>query len=123
MIFITNDNNIFKIDDKEDQPVSQVNLYNSLGNNKYCTEDKTIKMLDEGEVFALSYEETYQNIVGINYRNGVKALYTYVDEVNVSIGESLNKECIIGSYEGESFTCVFKYNDDLIDYNEVIQLL
>ena len=80
-------------------------------------------MLDEGEVFALSYEETYQNIVGINYRNGVKALYTYVDEVNVSIGESLNKECIIGSYEGESFTCVFKYNDDLIDYNEVIQLL
>lgn len=116
-------NNIFKIESSNDKPVSQTNYYNSLGNNKYCTDDGTVKMLANGEVFALSYQEEYKNIVGINYKNGVKALYTFIDEVTLSVGDILLKEEIIGCYRGESFTCVFKYNDSLIDYNEVIQML
>jgi len=116
-------NDLFKIESENEQTVNQVNYYNSIGNNRFCTDDKTVKMLHDGEVFALSSQEDYQYIVGVNYKNGVKALYTYIDEVNISLGDVIQKDSIIGTYKGDYFTCVFKIGDEIIEYNEVIQLL
>ena len=54
------------------------------------------------------------------YKNGVNALYTLVDSLNVEEKVKLNQKDIIGTYEGEYFNCVFKRGNQVISYNEAI---
>ena len=112
--------NIFSFNKNEEIKVSSLDLYHSLGNNNYSTDDKTIRMLMDGEVLISSYQEGYSYFVVVKYNNGVNALYTLIDECNVEIGK-LNKNDVIGTYNKEYFNCIFKKNNETISYNQALE--
>ena len=115
-------NNLFKIEDNEEENlmVSTQDLYHNLGNNNYTTDDKTIPMLTSGTIMVSSFQEEYKYFVVVSYDNGVNALYTLVDSLNVEEKVKLNQKDIIGTYDGEYFNCVFKRGNQVISYNEAI---
>ena len=113
-------NNVFSFNKEEDIKVSSLDLYHSLGNNNYSTDDKTIRMLSDGEILIASYQEGYSYFVVVKYDNGVNALYTLIDECNIEVGK-LNKNDVIGSYNNEYFNCIFKKNNETITYQQAIE--
>ena len=116
-------NNVFSFNKNQEdnvQSVTSLDLYHSLGSNNYSTDDKTIRMLTDGEVVVSSYQDEYKYFVAIHYDNGVNALYTLIDEIKVENGK-LSKNDVIGTYQGEYFSCVFKKGEQIISYNEAIK--
>lgn len=113
-------NNVFSFNKEEDIKVSSLDLYHSLGNNNYSTDDKTIRMLSDGEILIASYQDGYSYFVVVKYDNGVNALYTLIDECNIEVGK-LNKNDVIGSYNNEYFNCIFKKNNETITYQQAIE--
>jgi phosphoglycerol transferase MdoB-like AlkP superfamily enzyme len=87
----------------------------------FSTDDKTIRMLDDGEVVVCSYQYEYKYFVVVSYQNGVTALYTLIDEINIENSQKLGKNDVIGTYNNEYFNCVFKKDDKIINYHEAIK--
>lgn len=114
-------NNLFKIENEEEILVSMIDIYHDLGNNNFSTDDKTIRMLDDGEVVVCSYQYEYKYFVVVSYQNGVTALYTLIDEINIENSQKLGKNDVIGTYNNEYFNCVFKKDDKIINYHEAIK--
>lgn len=116
-------NKVFKIEESEEEikTVSSLDLYHFLGNNKYSTDDKTIKALTDGEIIASSFQNDYKYFVAIRYSNGVSALYTYIDEINVEGLSKIEKNALIGSYSGDSFNCIFRKDNKTISYSDAIK--
>lgn len=116
-------NNVFSIDkeDKNDDlTVSAIDIYHSLGSNNYSSDDKTIRMLTDGEIIVSSFQNEYKYFVAVKYSNGVSALYTLIDEITFT-NTKLEKNDVIGSYTGDYFSCIFKKGDVTISYNEAIK--
>lgn len=116
-------NNVFsfnKTSEDNTQVVAALDLYHNLGSNNYSTDDKTIRMLLDGEVIVSSYQDEYKYFIAVHYDNGVNALYTLVDEIRVENGKLLKNE-VLGTYQGDYFGCVFKKGEQTISYNEAIK--
>ena len=114
LFFLKNDVN----EEDNQEMVSNEIMYIEIGNNKYQTSDQNIQMIKNGEIISMSYQNEYEYFVVIDYEDNITALYTFIDEVNVSVGQTLSKNDILGSYEGEYFNCIFKKGEQIITYNE-----
>lgn len=117
-------NNLFKIEQEnseDDKLVSKIDIYHNLGNNNYSTDDKVVRMLDNGKVVISSYQNDYKYFIVIAYENNVNAIYTFIDETTLSVNSELNSNDVIGVYNGDYFNCVLKKGESIISYNEFFE--
>lgn len=115
-------NQIFYFKDASagEQSVAGLDLYHSLGNNNYSTDDGSVRALRDGNVIASSYQNEKKYFVAIEYDNRVRALYTMISECALKSGDSLKKNDVIGTYDGEYFNCIFKKDEKTISYGDVL---
>ena len=108
----------FLNDKIQDETVSTPIMYIDMGSNKYYTENQNIKMINDGSVLGV-YEDEGTYSVLISYDNEVLATYSNLIDVKVKAYDYLNKGEVFATYQ-ESFTALFKKDNQLIKYNEAI---
>ena len=112
--------NLFNNKEIEEEVVSFENEYRDIGNNNYQTDDKVVNMIHDGKVVSVNYHTEYKYFIVIQYENGVVGMYTHIDETTICVDQKLNKNEIIGTYQGEFFNCIFKKGQDVIKYSDAI---
>ena len=106
---------------KSDQMVSGNNFYYHVEdlNHQFFSENNEIAMLDHGVVYFVGEEEDGTYSILVEYNNDVIAAYYNVLQPQVKTYDVLKVGDTIGYYQ-DSFKALFKYNDKLISYEDVL---
>ena len=89
-----------------------------LNLSKKAQANQNIKMINGGSVLGV-YEDEGKYSALISYDNEVLATYSNLIDVKVKAYDYLNKGEVFATYQ-ESFTALFKKDNQLIKYNEAI---
>ncbi len=105
-----------------DLNVSTYVAYTHISDNYYTSSSNEVLNFDSGRVIYVGNQDLLGNYVTVLLSNGVEVTYGQMNDIFVSVYDSVEASTILGTYD-DRLMMVFTKDDDEIDYTTFLELL